>query len=136
MPVDRNDSSWYKGYRNWEGNEGIGDEDPEAQAAAHAAALAQLDNPEAYNNRFQKWECNDPSATVDPPHIVMMTGLILITLGGLIGFGLLIDVAPATAIKTWLMWSGGVGVVLGIMLGVLSVVMYERRDPPAPPSAP
>lgn len=89
-----------------------------------------------YGRHTDKWECNSPNATVDPPHVMMMAGLCLITLGGLIGFGLLIDVAPATAIKTWMMWSGGVGVVLGVMFGVASAIIYERRTPPAPPNAP
>lgn len=89
-----------------------------------------------YADKFGDWECNDPGAPVDPPHVMMMAGLILIALGGLIGFGLLIDVAPATAIKTWLMWSGAAGVVLGLVLGIASIVVESRRSPPAPPSAP
>jgi len=90
-----------------------------------------------YHRHDGDWgQCNSPDVPVDPPHVLTMVGLILIFVGGLIGFGLLIDVAPATAIKTWMMWSGGVGVVLGMALTAVSIYLDERRTPPVPPSAP
>ena len=89
-----------------------------------------------YADKFGDWECNDANAPIDPPHVMLMAGLILMFVCGCTALGLLFDTAPAMAIKGLLMWGGVAGVILGMVLTVASIYFDERRTPPVPPSAP